>query len=82
VGALPVTPVSAPGDAVAEAPRGADDHFVDRPRRHVLHEQLAGDDATLVDPNRTPLASKCELMVVARFRSHGAARGNELAAGL
>ena len=39
---LPIAPVGARRPAVAELPRRADDHFVDRPRRHVLDEQLAG----------------------------------------
>jgi hypothetical protein len=39
------------------------------------------DPATLVEPNSTPLASKCALIVAARLRSQEAARGSELAAG-
>src|SRR5215203_4180082 len=43
---------------------------------------LPEEDATGVVANSVPVASKCALIVVARLRSHDAARGSELAAGL
>src|SRR5215471_18348223 len=43
---------------------------------------LPDDDATGSVAKRIPFASKYALIVVARLRSHDAARGSELAAGL
>src|SRR5262245_42685085 len=53
-------------------------------RRGVMSStnNLPDDDAFGAEEMKIPLASKRASIVVARFRSHDAARGSELAAGL